>query len=80
MIFLWVGLAFLLMKYFEIGPVATWSWWWVLAPLACAILWFEGLERLFGFDRRKLEHAEHEKRRKERLEQTFATAGGKKRK
>lgn len=24
---------FLVLKLAEIGPVATWSWWWVTAPL-----------------------------------------------
>jgi hypothetical protein len=27
-----LGLIFVLAKVFEIGPVADWSWWWVLAP------------------------------------------------
>ena len=26
-------LVFLVMKLAEIGKVATWSWWWVAAPL-----------------------------------------------
>ena len=29
----WVFLVFLVLKLAEIGPVATWSWWWVTAPL-----------------------------------------------
>lgn len=28
-----VFLIFLTLKLAEIGPVATWSWWWVTAPL-----------------------------------------------
>jgi hypothetical protein len=26
-------LVFLTLKLAEVGPVATWSWWWVTAPL-----------------------------------------------
>jgi len=28
-----VFLVFLVLKLAEIGKVATWSWWWVTAPL-----------------------------------------------
>lgn len=43
-----VFLVFLFLKLSEIGVVASWSWWWVTAPLwgyACLIvalllLWF----------------------------------------
>lgn len=27
-----LGTVFVLAKVFEIGPIAEWSWWWVLAP------------------------------------------------
>ncbi len=29
-----LGILLVLLKYLEIGPVATWSWWWVLSPFA----------------------------------------------
>ena len=35
----WIGffgllaLVFIGLKLAAVGPVATWSWWWVLAPL-----------------------------------------------
>ena len=28
-----LALVFIGLKLAAIGPVATWSWWWVLAPL-----------------------------------------------
>jgi hypothetical protein len=28
-----VFIVFLVLKLAEIGPVATWSWWWVTCPL-----------------------------------------------
>jgi small Trp-rich protein len=40
MYFLGIGLVLLLLKYLEIGPVAAWSWMWVLAPFALAAVWW----------------------------------------
>lgn len=68
----WLGTALVLMKWLEVGPAATLSWWWILAPLGVAFLWFEGLERVFGRDRRQVEMAEFEKNQKERVAQAFA--------
>jgi small Trp-rich protein len=69
--FVWIGLILVLCKWLEFGPVATWSWWWVCAPLFIAFAWFEIFERVFGFDRRKAEHADFERIRKERIAKTF---------
>jgi len=27
-----LGIIFVLCKVFEYGPIAQWSWWWVLCP------------------------------------------------
>lgn len=27
-----LGVVFILAKVFEVDPVASWSWWWVLSP------------------------------------------------
>ena len=35
-----LGVVLLAMKYLEIGPVAEWSWWAVLSPLALAVAWW----------------------------------------
>jgi small Trp-rich protein len=40
MAFLVLGIFLVLMKWAEIGPVATWSWWWVLAPFGLAAAWW----------------------------------------
>lgn len=40
MYFLGIGLVLLLLKYLEIGPVAAWSWMWVLAPFGLAAVWW----------------------------------------
>ena len=71
MYLVWAGLALLILKFFEIGPVGQWSWWWILAPLAVAFAWFEGLEKAFGRDKRKADHVEWEKSRKERVAAQF---------
>jgi small Trp-rich protein len=68
---LWIGVLLVALKWLEIGPFATLSWWWVLAPLCAAAVWFEGLEKLFGRDRRKVDTIEWEKRRRDRVSQAF---------
>ena len=40
MYLLLLGLLLLLLKYFEVGPVAAWDWWWLLLPFAAAVLWW----------------------------------------
>jgi len=53
MAFLGIGIVLLLMKYFEIAPVASWSWLIVIAPFAIAIIWWEVIVPLFGLDKKK---------------------------
>ena len=40
MLFLGLGIVLLALKYLEIGPVATWAWWVVLAPFGLAMAWW----------------------------------------
>mgnify|MGYP000934339648 CR=1 FL=1 len=40
MYLLGIGILTLLMKYLEVGPVAEWSWYWVLSPFAGAAIWW----------------------------------------
>jgi small Trp-rich protein len=40
MAFMLVGVLLILLKLGEIGPVAEWSWWIVLAPFAAAVSWW----------------------------------------
>lgn len=75
MYMVWLGTAMVVMKWLEVGPVADWSWWWVMAPLGIALVWFEGVEKLFGRDRRQVEMADFEKQAKERVAQTFKVPG-----
>ena len=63
MYLVWLGTALVVMKWLEVGPAADLSWWWVISPLAIALAWFEGVEKLFGRDRRQVEMADFEKGR-----------------
>ena len=38
--FLLVGIVLLILKAIGFGPVASWSWWWVAAPFALAVVWW----------------------------------------
>lgn len=40
MLFLLVGIVLLALKWLEVAPVATWSWWLVLLPFALAAAWW----------------------------------------
>ena len=75
MYMVWLGTALVVMKWLEVGPVADLSWGWVLAPLGIAFAWFEGVEQLFGRDRRQVEMADYEKQAKDRVAQAFKVPG-----
>ena len=75
MYLVWLATVLIVMKWLEIGPATSLSWWWVLAPLAVALAWFEGLEKLFGRDRREVDVADFEKRAQDRVTQTFKVQG-----
>lgn len=59
-----------LLRYFEIGPVANLSWWWIAGLFLVAFLWFEFIERILGLDKRKA-HESLEKARLERVRKSF---------
>ncbi len=74
--FVWIGALLIVLKWLEIGPIGQWSWWWVLVPLALAFAWFELIEPLFGFDRRKQVEDNYAKLRKQRVEGQFPARSG----
>ena len=47
-----LGIVLLLLKWQEIGPVAEWSWWTVLAPFALAVVWWTWAD-WSGYTKRK---------------------------
>ncbi|WP_223683958.1 TIGR04438 family Trp-rich protein, partial [Escherichia fergusonii] len=38
--FVLIGVLLLALKLLEAGPPAAWSWWVILAPFACAAVWW----------------------------------------
>jgi small Trp-rich protein len=69
MYFLIIGVALLLMKQLEIGPVAQWSWsgdwYWFAAPFALAVMWWAWAD-WSGYSKRKAME-KMELRKKDRL-------------
>jgi small Trp-rich protein len=68
--FLIVGVLLLVLKLAEVGAVAAWSWWAVLAPFALAVAWW-GLSDKAGLtQRRAMDKMERKKelRRQRNLE------------
>jgi small Trp-rich protein len=59
-----------ILRYFEVGPFADLSWWWIVGLFAVAFVWFEFIERMLGLDKRKA-HEQLEKARRERVTKTF---------
>jgi small Trp-rich protein len=52
MYFVALGVFLLLLKWLEIGPPAAWSWGWVLAPFALAVVWWAWADSS-GYTKRK---------------------------
>ena len=70
-----VGLGFILMalKYLEIGPVAVWEWWVVLAPFGLAMVWWFWADKS-GYTKRKAME-EMDARKKDRIERNRDAMG-----
>lgn len=73
MYLLGLGLVFLAMKFFEIGPVAAMSWWLVMAPFALAVIWWTWADAT-GYTKKKAMDRENA-RRKERIDRTHEALG-----
>lgn len=73
MYFLLLGVVGLLLKYLEIGPVATLSWWLVLLPFALAVAWWAWADSS-GYTKRK-EMQKMDKRKQDRIDKQRAAMG-----
>ncbi len=62
--------ALIALRYFEVGPFATMSWWWVVGLAVIAFIWFEFIERMLGLDKRAAAD-KNEKMREQRIKQSF---------
>lgn len=66
MYFLLIGIVALLLKYLEIGPVATMSWFIVLSPFALAVVWWAWADASGYTKRREIDKMD--KRRQDRID------------
>ncbi|MBU2286816.1 MAG: TIGR04438 family Trp-rich protein [Gammaproteobacteria bacterium] len=71
--FLMLGLLAVALKYFEIGFVATWSWWIVLIPFALAVAWWAWADSS-GYTKRKVVEREN-RRKQERIDRQRSNLG-----
>jgi small Trp-rich protein len=61
-----LGLVLVLAKFFDVEPVASWSWWIVVLPIVGTVIYYEVIEKMFDL-RRKAEDKEKADRHKERI-------------
>lgn len=73
MYLLGIGIVMLLLKYLEVGFVATWSWWAVLAPFGLAVLWWAWADTS-GYTKRKVVERENQ-RKAERIDKQKEALG-----
>ena len=73
MYLLLIGLLGLALKYLEIGPVATLSWWLVLIPFPLAVAWWAWADST-GYTKKK-EMNKMDLRKKERIEKQRVAMG-----
>ncbi|MBP6375294.1 MAG: TIGR04438 family Trp-rich protein [Giesbergeria sp.] len=73
MYLLGIGIVLILLKYLEIGPVAAWSWLWVLAPFGLAVAWWSWADAT-GYTKRKAMDR-MDKRKQERLDKNREALG-----
>lgn len=59
-----LGLAIVLtaLKYFEIGPVAAWPWWWIAVPYGITAAWWMWADSTGYTKRKAVEKMEAKKR------------------
>ena len=75
MYFLGLGIGLLLLKWQEIGPVAEWSWWTVLAPFALAVVWWTWAD-WSGYTKRKAMERD-DQRKQDRINRHLEAIGQK---
>ena len=71
--FLMLGVLGVLLKYFEVGFVATLSWWIVLIPFGLAMAWWAWADST-GYTKRKAMERE-DRRKQERIDRQRSQLG-----
>ncbi len=66
MFLLLIGLVLLALKLALVAPVASWEWWWVLAPFGLAALWWWYADAS-GYTKRKVMQ-KADQRKRDRIE------------
>ena len=66
MLFLLMGIAAMLLKYLEVGPFATLSWWITLIPFGLAVAWWSFADATGYTKRREIDKMG--KRKQERID------------
>ncbi len=62
--------ALLVLRFFEIWKFADLSWWWIVALMVFAFVWFEYVEKMLGWDKKKA-HDVDQQRRNARVKNSF---------
>jgi small Trp-rich protein len=62
--------ALVVLRFLEVWRFADLSWWYIVGLMVFAFIWFEFIEKMLGLDKKK-EHNVQEKRRKERIKNSF---------
>lgn len=73
MYLLGLGIILVLLKYLEISVVATWPWWWVLAPFALTALWWTWADATGYTKRRAMDKID--KRKQSRIDKNKEALG-----
>jgi len=71
--FVLIGVLLLALKLLEAGPPAAWSWWVILAPFACAAVWWAWADATGYYQRRAMD--DMDKKRAQRRVKNLATLG-----
>ncbi len=66
MVMVVIGVVLLALRLLEIGPVAGWSWWIVLAPFGAAVIWWWWADTSGWTKKREIDRMEARKQERRR--------------
>ena len=73
MYFVLIGVLLLVLKFAEVGAVATWPWWGILSPFGLAVVWWIFADQT-GYTKRK-EMEKMDERKVARRNKSMAALG-----
>ena len=82
MAFVILGVIFIVLKLLDVAPVAAWSWWWVLLPLALAFVWWEIIDPMFSISKKRAmnDMADRQKARRQKYRESLGLGGERRKK